>query len=59
MATVIDADTHYWEPLTAWSDYIEPPFRDRAPQFVQDGDRLLMHVGTGIYPSMPNHPGLA
>ncbi len=59
MATVIDADTHYWEPLTAWSEYIEPPFRDRAPRFVHDGPRLLMQVGEGIYPSMPNHPGLA
>ena len=59
MATVIDADTHYWEPLSVWSDYIEPSFRDRAPRFVHDGGRLLMQVGEGVYPSMPNHPGLA
>jgi predicted TIM-barrel fold metal-dependent hydrolase len=59
MSTVIDADTHYWEPITAWSDYIDPAFRDRAPRFVDDRGRLLMRVGESVYPSMPNHPGLA
>lgn len=59
MSNVIDTDTHYWEPLTAWTDYIEPSFRDRAPSFVEDGERLLVKVGESVYPSMPNHPGLA
>jgi len=58
MSTVIDADTHYWEPVSAWSDYIDPAYRDRAPQFVDDHGRLLMRVGESVYPSMPNHPGL-
>ena len=57
-STAIDMDTHYWEPLTAWSDYIDPGFRDRAPAFLEDDGRLLMRVGESVYPSMPNHPGL-
>ena len=28
--SVIDTDTHYWEPLSAWTDYIDPAFADRA-----------------------------
>lgn len=59
MPGAIDCDTHYWEPLELWADYIEPSFRDRAPHFVHDGDRLLMQVGESIYPSAPEHPGLA
>jgi predicted TIM-barrel fold metal-dependent hydrolase len=56
---VIDCDTHYWESVDLWADYIEPAFRDRAPQWVHDGDRLLMRVGESIYPSAPDHRGLA
>jgi len=22
--SVIDCDTHYWEPVSVWSDYIDP-----------------------------------
>jgi len=56
--SVIDCDTHYWEPVSVWSDYIDPAFADRAPALVHDGDRLLMQVGEHIYPSAPNHRGL-
>jgi predicted TIM-barrel fold metal-dependent hydrolase len=59
VTNVIDTDTHYWEPLSAWSDYIDPKFRDRSPAFHHDGNRLLVQVGESLYPSMPNHPGLA
>ena len=55
---VIDCDTHYWESLSIWTDYIDPGFRDRAPRFVHDGDRLLVQVGESIYPSAPQHRGL-
>jgi uncharacterized protein len=58
-ASVIDTDTHYWEPVEAWSEHIDPRFRDRAPTFIDQGGRLLMRVGQSVYPSMPNHPGLA
>jgi predicted TIM-barrel fold metal-dependent hydrolase len=56
---VVDCDTHYWEPLELWADYLDPAFRNQAPHFVHDGDRLLMQVGESIYPSAPEHPGLA
>ncbi|MBW3668286.1 MAG: hypothetical protein KY443_03645, partial [Actinobacteria bacterium] len=55
----IDCDTHYWEPISIWHDYIDPAFRDRAPQFVEDGNRLLVQVGESVYPSAPQHAGLA
>jgi predicted TIM-barrel fold metal-dependent hydrolase len=55
---VIDCDTHYWESIDVWRQYIEPSFLDRAPEFVHDGDRLLMRVGESIYPAAPEHRGL-
>jgi uncharacterized protein len=39
---IIDADSHVLEPLTMWSEYIDPAFRDRAPKVVIDnGERFL------------------
>src|SRR5262245_43220713 len=35
---VIDSDGHVLEPFTLWADYIEPAFRDRAPQLVVDAN---------------------
>jgi len=55
----VDCDTHYWESVDVWEERIDPEFRDRAPRFVRDGDRLLVQVGESIYPSTPNHRGLA
>jgi predicted TIM-barrel fold metal-dependent hydrolase len=57
-SNVIDCDTLDWESLDLWAKYIDPSYRDRAPHFVQDGDRLLMQVGESIYPSAPEHRGL-
>src|SRR4051812_47668923 len=59
MAMAVDCDTHYWEPVSVWNDYIDPKFRDRAPELVQDGNRLLVRVGESVYPSVPQHAGLA
>jgi hypothetical protein len=42
---VIDSDDHILEPLTLWDDYIDLPFRERAPKVVVDTDgkqRLLI-----------------
>jgi hypothetical protein len=55
---VIDCDTHFWESLSIWTDYLDPAFRDGAPRFVHDGDRLLVQVGESVYPSGPQHRGL-
>jgi hypothetical protein len=35
---VIDADGHILEPLSLWTDYMDPAFRDRAPRLVRDND---------------------
>ena len=56
---VVDCDTHFWEPLELWAEYIAPSFRDRAPAFVSDHGRLLMQVGESVYPTAANHRGLA
>jgi predicted TIM-barrel fold metal-dependent hydrolase len=58
-ALAIDCDTHYWEPISLWAEYLEPRFADRAPRLVSDGDRLLLQVGEHVYPSVPHHQGLA
>jgi predicted TIM-barrel fold metal-dependent hydrolase len=48
---VIDADGHVVEPLTLWSEYVEPAYRERAPRVVFDergrpcqllDDRMIM-----------------
>ena len=58
MSLVIDTDTHYWEPVSLWSEYIDPQFRDRAPHLVEADGRLLVQVGEHLYPSNPHHPGI-
>jgi uncharacterized protein len=35
---VIDSDGHVLEPPNLWADYIEPAYRDRAPQLFVDSD---------------------
>src|ERR1700736_493752 len=35
---VIDSDGHVLEPPDFWADYLDPKYRDRAPQFFVDTD---------------------
>src|SRR5438093_11126234 len=35
---VIDADGHVLEPLDLWDHYMDPAYRDRAPQLFVDTD---------------------
>ena len=35
---VIDADGHVLEPPDFWKDYMDPAYRDRAPQLFVDTD---------------------
>ncbi|MGD0430428.1 MAG: amidohydrolase family protein [Acetobacteraceae bacterium] len=35
---VIDADGHILEPLSLWTDYMDPKYRDRAPRLIIDAD---------------------
>src|SRR5438445_381143 len=34
--SVVDADGHVTEPMSLWTDYVEPAYRDRAPRPVLD-----------------------
>jgi len=33
---VVDADGHVTEPMSLWTDYLEPAYRERAPRPVLD-----------------------
>jgi len=33
---VVDADWHVTEPMSLWTDYVEPAYRERAPRPVLD-----------------------
>ena len=35
---IIDADGHVLEPLDLWDQYMEPAYRERAPQLFVDTD---------------------
>lgn len=60
MPGYVDFDTHVYEPISVWSEYLEPKFRDRSPRWVTGAeDRLGVEVGGKLYPSVPNHPGMA
>src|SRR2546428_2458120 len=34
--SVVDADGHVTEPMSLWTDYVEPAYRERAPRPVLD-----------------------
>lgn len=36
MSLVIDADSHFMEPLNLWENYLEPKYRERAIRLVKD-----------------------
>lgn len=55
----VDADTHVYEELSVWTDYVDPRYRDRAPRWVERDGRLLAEIAGTIFPTMPNHPGMA
>ena len=35
---VIDSDAHVLEPRNFWREYIDPQYRDRAPELIIDTD---------------------
>ena len=39
---VVDTDCHQMEPLSIWSDYIDPAFKDRAPCYEFHGDKKYL-----------------
>ena len=51
---VMDSDMHIVEPADLWERYIDPAFRDRAPQGTNRHPRDLgVRVGENVYP-LPN-----
>jgi predicted TIM-barrel fold metal-dependent hydrolase len=54
---VVDADGHILEPPTLWTDYIDPPFRDRA-LCVMVNDDGLEYLEIDGAPSPSHAPGL-
>jgi len=55
----VDFDTHVYDSLDVWKDYLDPKYRDQAPVWVKDGNRLLMRLDDKLYPTVPGHPGFA
>ena len=41
---IVDTDTHQMEPISMWSEYIEPAFRDRAPRHEKIDGRFALAV---------------
>lgn len=50
----IDADNHYYEPLDACTRHLDPEFRERGVQVVEDGRRTLVLVGGKRFRFVPN-----
>ena len=38
MVRIIDADSHFMEPLDLWERYIDPKFREQCLRFERDGE---------------------
>ena len=58
MATIVDCDTHYYESMDIWAEYLDPAYRDRAPRLVSQGDRVLAQIGEHLFPWRPDHRGI-
>jgi predicted TIM-barrel fold metal-dependent hydrolase len=53
----VDFDTHVYDPITIWHDYLDPQFRDRSPRWIERDGRLMVDVAGKAFPSAPDHPG--
>ena len=55
---IIDSDMHIMEPADLWDRYIDPKFRDRAPekQPLPDGGVPLWHSDGKVFPAFSDHP---
>ena len=58
MNQYVDFDTHVYEPIEVFHDYLDPKFRDRAPKLFKGADgRLMLQMAEHVYPKVPAHPG--
>ncbi len=49
-----DADNHYYEPLDAFTRYLDPKFKDRGLRVVRDGKRVQVLLGGTLNTFIPN-----
>ncbi|HEY8524922.1 MAG TPA: hypothetical protein VIL48_08175 [Acidimicrobiales bacterium] len=50
----IDADTHYYETLDAFTRHLDPAFAHRGVRPVQDGKRVQLLIGGRVNRFIPN-----
>jgi predicted TIM-barrel fold metal-dependent hydrolase len=50
----IDADQHYYEALDACTRYLDPAFKDRGIQVVEQGTHKLLLAGGRLFRFIPN-----
>jgi predicted TIM-barrel fold metal-dependent hydrolase len=50
----IDADNHYYEPLDAFTRYLDPKFKQRGVQPVNDGRHTHLLIGGRVNRFVPN-----
>ena len=49
---VMDSDIHVREPRDLWVKYIEPRFKDQAPQFIPNGaESAAWHFAGKVFPA--------
>jgi predicted TIM-barrel fold metal-dependent hydrolase len=54
ITTVFDADNHYYEPMDAFTRYIEPEFKRRCMMWAEVNGRQMLLVGGKINRFIPN-----
>lgn len=40
MQSVVDCDTHFWQPLDRWEQWIDPPHKDAVIAFFEENDGM-------------------
>jgi predicted TIM-barrel fold metal-dependent hydrolase len=50
----IDADNHYYEPLDAFTRYLDPEFKQRGVQVMNDGRHTHLVIGGRVNRFVPN-----
>jgi uncharacterized protein len=59
MPKYIDFDTHVYDPMSVYTDYLDPQYRSQAPFWVEKDGRLLMSLVDKVFPGSPHHPSFA
>ncbi len=56
---VMDSDIHVTEPRDLWVKYIEPRFKDQAPQFTtaNGAESAAWHFAGKVFPAYHRSPG--